>query len=1851
VRRVIRNLFAGALALVLVGGSLNLAVLPAAAEEPTPPPTVEPTPEPTDTEPEPEPEPAPEPEQAPEPTATATPEPTATAEPAPTETPSSTTERRTVEYTGTVYMLSSEDHGAATATGLLVSSQGNLAVDTSAVNEHELRRRITVTLDVPESVVLTGDSAMDFAKLSSAAAKKPLLVISARSARSERETSSFVNQTPNTAATHRIYAVLVSPDYDDTVLSARPTASNFAASVAHADEYWSQQSSQGMKFDLVGTVPWYRSTYSCDTTQGSVSLWNQAAAKAAASLGYQWSKNNHLVLVFPSNTTCAMGIGLGTVGWSANEGGQSWVIGDGAGTGRPAGTGAMERQTLAHELGHNLSLGHATWIDCSTANPVPGFVGYDGSTCVRKDYGDITDVMGGGVLHRDGGALSSAQAIRAGIWPSSAWVTAPQGTTGPYTLHDITADSGTRGIVVQDNDGVNYFIEYRNFSNEDAQYANDACGSSSCVAADPGVRILRLENGNVSELPGYTGMLGFWGDDSFLIGRYSGSDRVNLTAGEVFWSQGLNNTNGIRVTVNSIDGATASVQVYKATNNTTVNPTSQFWIMPTSVSSVDPDVMSVGDTWTALIGDTWEAESTTITWFTAVAPFDNSAGIQVGTGPNYTLRAADIGKHLYARVVGSNPLQATQLTLFDYSGYMSNGPITAGTYLVDDPGTVSINNAGTPLLASMAEWPAGTTFTYQWYRGSTSTTATTAITGATASSYSPTSADYGRFLRVRVAATIPGYSNKPARYSAAKNYSISSASTLAVAGTPKVGTVLTVDDSAMTYSTVDGALTGVTRTYQWLRDGVAIAGADAIDYETTSADYLKKISLRVTSSKPGWVSKVTTSPSLTISQVGTIEASSPEAKMTVVVDKPGQLYSFRISASTVGVIETGTTATYQWYRVNRTTLASTAIVGATLQSYRPVAADYAYELKVRVILKKANFTSLTLVSAPRDFSVRINPSFPVNLNDTTPVPDFSLAPGPLQFQVEEFNGSMLNFGTNDADLASFAWYRSGIAITGATASTYVVKAADIGYKLSFRLTVGLDGWLPMIKLPSPSTSTIVAATFDTVPTPMISQTGMTLSVGVANSTPTETSRTYQWYRGGVAVTGKTAVSYVLTAADWGKEVTVRVTYRRSGYTNVTRSADSPTGSYNWWIGANPVLPIIRNTVDGGPVNVGATVRAVLPMYIDKQTGLELTPGADVTQAYQWYRNGIALAGKTASTYLVAAADKGQSLTVRVTTTHVATELVTNVATSRGVIIGTATIAGSPEATVTVTPNGAGTLVATVNGITEPPTVTYKYQWYRDEVAITGKTASSYALTSTDNTKDIWVRVTISKAAVGTTTYTTIVRDSARIDYSIFVDPVQPPYLSSSDATVGGSIALYWMNFDTKDGDLAAPTVKYQWLRNGVAITGATNASYVFVAADYNTKIGVRLTISSPGYAPLIHTITYSTLIAKGVTSVPLVEVVPAGAGRVKAQLQAGTLTPSTPTPTFTYQWYRDNPADATPAAKITDAISSTYTLTSADRGREITVQVVMKRTNFTVPSMSLARPAETDYTIQAAVGAKPTISGTAAVGQQLTATPPAYFEADGTTPLGPTPTLTYTWYRNGIAIAGQKLETYTLTSTDRGTKITVKVAATLTGRLAHTSAVSTATATVAYGTLDDGSLVLSTESNMTIYPKVQVKFTGTVVTPGVTYTYQWYRDNPADATLPVAIAGATTASYTLTAADSQREVSVIVKMSKTGYTTVVYPEIIANEVNDFNVAINITGTPAAGNPLSASPPLFYLVNGADTFDYTMQWFRDDVLVTTGNNSYNVTVADEGTTLKFRVTLNAPFHAPLVLEKTIFVPIP
>ena len=144
-----------------------------------------------------------------------------------------------------------------------------------------------------------------------------------------------------------------------------------------------------------------------------------------------------------------------------------------------------------------------------------------------------------------------------------------------------------------------------------------------------------------------------------------------------------------------------------------------------------------------------------------------------------------------------------------------------------------------------------------------------------------------------------------------------------------------------------------------------------------------------------------------------------------------------------------------------------------------------------------------------------------------------------------------------------------------------------------------------------------------------------------------------------------------------------------------------------------------------------------------------------------------------------------------------------------------------------------------------------------------------------------------------------------------------------------------------------------------------------------------------------------------------------------------------PTPSsYSYRWLRDGTA-------IVGATASTYTLTKADRGTRIQVEVTGKRSGYDSASRTSARTASVKGVL---TSAHPTIVGTRTVGRTLRVEP-------GTWKPAPV-TLTYRWYRDGEAISGATRSTHTLTRTDRGTRIHVRVTGTKSGYVtaARTSA-------------------------------------------------------------------------------------------------------------------------------------------------------------------------------------------------------
>lgn len=224
-----------------------------------------------------------------------------------------------------------------------------------------------------------------------------------------------------------------------------------------------------------------------------------------------------------------------------------------------------------------------------------------------------------------------------------------------------------------------------------------------------------------------------------------------------------------------------------------------------------------------------------------------------------------------------------------------------------------------------------------------------------------------------------------------------------------------------------------------------------------------------------------------------------------------------------------------------------------------------------------------------------------------------------------------------------------------------------------------------------------------------------------------------------------------------------------------------------------------------------------------------------------------------------------------------------------------------------------------------------------------------------------------------------------------------------------------------------------------------------------------------------------------------------------------------------YQWHRGG----TPVAGATDAA---YTVELADAGAALTVTVTGRKAPYTTTIRTSAATAVVPLVAFAKTGT-PTVAGTAKVGHELTATAGKW---------SPAPTrLSYQWYRGKTAIAGATAAGYAVQPADAGATLSVRVTGTSTGYVTATKA-SKATATVAKGDLTKAKAAITGKakagSTLTAVP-------GTWGPGGVAYGYQWYRGG-------TAIKGATGKTYKVVKKDRGAKVSVVVRGTKDGYTTV-----------------------------------------------------------------------------------------------------
>jgi len=144
----------------------------------------------------------------------------------------------------------------------------------------------------------------------------------------------------------------------------------------------------------------------------------------------------------------------------------------------------------------------------------------------------------------------------------------------------------------------------------------------------------------------------------------------------------------------------------------------------------------------------------------------------------------------------------------------------------------------------------------------------------------------------------------------------------------------------------------------------------------------------------------------------------------------------------------------------------------------------------------------------------------------------------------------------------------------------------------------------------------------------------------------------------------------------------------------------------------------------------------------------------------------------------------------------------------------------------------GSAVKVAVGTWDPSSVTTSVQWLRDGAAISGATSATYTPKAADEGKKLSVRVT---AKGGTGWLATSVTSAA---VTVAPAPISNVTRASVSGTVGYGKTV-WANRGTWSTTPVSTSV--QWLRDGVAISGATGSSYKVAKSDVGKKLSVRVT--------------------------------------------------------------------------------------------------------------------------------------------------------------------------------------------------------------------------------------------------------------------------------------------------------------------------------------------------------------------------------------------------------------------------
>ncbi len=483
------------------------------------------------------------------------------------------------------------------------------------------------------------------------------------------------------------------------------------------------------------------------------------------------------------------------------------------------------------------------------------------------------------------------------------------------------------------------------------------------------------------------------------------------------------------------------------------------------------------------------------------------------TSSMFTPSPAHLDQPVWVEVTGSRTAYTSVAVASAPTSSVAAGQFVPGAVTVSGSGRV-----GEPLVVQPGSWTPEPAFSYQWSVDGTP------IADATGTAFTPELADQGKPVTVTVTGTLGGYSphdvtSAPVVVGAPV---FRATPTPTIAGTARVGTTLTANPGA--WSPIPSF------AYQWLADGVAVAGATQPQFTPQAAQRTKRISVRVTGSITGYPTTIRTSAQTAPVAYGVFTS----APIPVIIGTPKVGVTLKVAP---GTWSPAATLSYQW-RAN-----GVAVTGATGSSFAPAAAHRGARITVTVTARRDGFTTASRTSAAS--AVVAWGTFAV-----APTPRVSGYPQ-IGWTLTAVPGTWSPWGA-----LTYQWKANGVSIAGATGSAYKPVSADFGKRLTVTVTAKRPGYVNGVRV---SVTTIpVTKPFTRIATPTIVGTtrvfsSLTARPGSWYPAPTFA---YQWKRNGAAISGATRSTYRLAEADYGKRITVTVTARRTGYTPVARTSAS-----------------------------------------------------------------------------------------------------------------------------------------------------------------------------------------------------------------------------------------------------------------------------------------------------------------------------------------------------------------------------------------------------------------------------------------------------------------------------------------------------------------------------------------------------------------------------------------------------------------------------------------------------------------------------------------------------------------------